>query len=427
MKIKLLLIVPVFIISFFQVALGQNDSLINEPPQILTTDLTRIQVVESPKLSVIFVVVDSDLITDITINDEPVAIESGKSVVVKKDFSFEPGKTLIKIIATDESGNSREKSYLVGYAIEKTEVTKSADQKDKPAITWNAQGSFAYEIDDNPSNDLSLPISVGDLEIKGVIPDSEQTDSRTVINGTLSMSLGSYAGFFGISRTAYSKSENEYLGSMATFIGGVYTRPLDDTKKLMVNAMILDINVGGEDFGQNITLAPSIGFDSEDKEGAYKHILGLDYTTKSFANSDLSSGSQLLLKWVYDSTDAEKQDNYHRTFAYGMDNNGTDESEVTFFSFDYDWKNKWKSGFKWDLGMGFQHRTYKNDVPLSTETPLGTNRVDLPLRFSTGMGMEFTVDRIEMDLMYNYKYTFNLSNKSPYVRSIHGLTLTGAF
>jgi len=29
--------------------------------------------------------------------------------------------------------------------------------------------------------------------------------------------------------------------------------------------------------------------------------------------------------------------------------------------------------------------------------------------------------------MYNYDYVFNLSNKTPYVREIHGLYLSGNF
>jgi len=401
----------------------RGDTTENPAPQILTTDLTRKQIVTTETRSVSFVIVDDDIIRDISINGKSVTFIPAKSVVVNRKFIFKPGKTVIKIVAIDEFGNQREKEYLVGFGL-KDGAQLAPEEKKTPEIFWKAIVSASLESDDNPSNDLSLPISIGDLEITGVIPDDEQPDNRTNLKGTLVVGLGKLSGFFGATRTTYNKSENEYLNSQAIYFGAGYSMPFRADDKIVLNVIVLDINVGGENYSQSLGFSPGLQIESKDDEGSYKHLLAFDYTSKNFAASGVGSGSQMVLRWVYDSLDAEKLDNYHRTFAYGTNDNGTDASKATFLNFDYDWRNRWQSGLKWDLGMGFQHKTYENESPLSSDTPLGSKRVDMPIRFSTGMGWQINND---WNVMYNYKYTFNLSNKSPYVRNIHGLTLNGAF
>jgi len=403
---------------------AQDGDSAGAAPQILTSDLTVKQLLDEATKTVSFVFIDDDPIHEISINDEAVSFIPGKTVVVNKRFVFKPGKTLIKVVAVDEAGNRREKSYLVGYAIEEGEQAMTEEQEKEGGLFWQVSFSAALENDDNPSNDLSLPISIGDLEITGVIPDTEQPDQRRVLNGTLVVGVSRFTAFGGASQTTYGKSENEYLNSLAVYFGGGYAQPLSARTKFLLNLIWLDVNVGGEDYSQNMTLSPGLQIVSQDDEGSYKHLIGIDYSTKDFADPDIAAGSQVLLKWVYDSLDADKLDNYHRTFAYGTNDNGTELSKCTYLTFDYDWQNRWESGFKWDLGFGFQHRTYQNEVPLSSETGLGTTRVDLPLRVSTGIGWHFSQS---WNLMYDYRYTFNLSNKSPYVRTIHGLTLNGAF
>ncbi len=426
LKIRLLLPILLFLTLIIQPAIGfgqTEEATENQAPQILTTDLTRKQIVKTKTKSVSFVVIDDDDIRQIFINNEPVDFLPAKSIVINRKFVFKPGKTVIKVVAIDEFGNQREKEYLVGFGM-KDGAELAPEEKKKPKMFWKVVFSGSLENDDNPSNDLSLPISVGDLEITGVIPDSEQPDNRTNLKGTLIWGHGNLSAFFGGTQTTYSKTENEYLNSQAIYLGAGYGLPISSRVKLMLNFIVIDINVGGENYSQNMGFSPGLQFKSKDEEGSYKNLLGIDYATKDFASSDVDSGSQMVLKWVYDSLDAEKLDRYHRTFAYGTNDNGTEASESTFFTFDYDWYNRWKSGFKWDLGMGIQHKTFENEVPLSSETPLGSKRVDMPIRFSTGMGWHFNAD---WNAMYNYKYTFNLSNKSPYVRSIHGLTVNGAF
>ena len=63
-------------------------------------------------------------------------------------------------------------------------------------------------------------------------------------------------------------------------------------------------------------------------------------------------------------------------------------------------------------------------VPLSTDTPLGTTRVDNLLRISIGPGWQFTSS---WSAVLGYRYLTNLSNKQPYVRQIYGLIVEGAF
>lgn len=421
----LLPVLSLLVLLIFPAIGGAQDteSTGNEAPQILTADLARKQVLKTETKSVSFVILDEDNIRQVFINNEPVDIFPARSIVINRKFVFKPGKTVIKVVAIDEFGNQREKEFLVGYGLEDGEQLEDEKKKEK-GLFWKVVFGASYENDDNPSNDLSLPVSIGDLEITGVIPDSEQPDTRTNLKGTLILGFGNLSAFFGGTKTTYSKSENDYLNSQAIYFGAGYGFSLSESKKLLLNLIVMDINVGGEDFSQSIGFSPGLQFKSNDKEGSYKHLLGIDYTTKDFASSDVDSGSQAVLKWVYDSLDAEMLDRYHRTFAYGMNDNGTDESKASFFTFDYDWYNRWESGFKWDLGMGMQYKTYENEAPLSSDTALGSKRVDMPIRISTGMGWHFNDD---WNAMYNYKYTFNLSNKSPYVRTIHGLTVNGAF
>ena len=132
----------------------------------------------------------------------------------------------------------------------------------------------------------------------------------------------------------------------------------------------------------------------------------------------------MVWKWEYNSLDAEKLDNFRSLIAYGSGNDGTDISKNTYYGLDLDWENRWESGFKWDLGFGIKHINYENEAPLSSETGLGSVRVDLPFRFSNAFGLQFTDNWYAK---YTYDYTLNLSNKNIYVRTIQGISVAGAF
>lgn len=50
--------------------------------------------------------------------------------------------------------------------------------------------------------------------------------------------------------------------------------------------------------------------------------------------------------------------------------------------------------------------------------------MDVPTRLSTAIGWEF---RPQLRVVGRYRYNFNLSNKSPYVRQIVGVGVEGTF
>jgi hypothetical protein len=402
--------------------LAQDDVDPNAAPQILTSDLIRKQVVYEPTQTVSFVFVDDDIIERIEINGEAQEFESASTIAITKKYTFQAGRTVITVIAADEKGNERTKQFLVGYNLK--DDKQFSEEKAEPEIKWMVNVKASYEDDDNPTQDLSTPVKLGDLEISGVIPDEEQPDTRITLGATAVVIVDTMYAFAGVEQTNYSKSENDFLNSRALFLGAGLSMAMSDDSAFVMSYMLLDINVGGEDFSQNHVFSPGLLFESKDSDGSYKDLIAIDYTIKDFADSQFENGSEIVLKWTYESFDPEKQDKYYRIFAYGTVNDGTEISEYTFWQMDFDWFNKWDSGLLFDIGTGFQYRTYENDIPLSEDTPLGTKRVDIPFRFSAGLGWAFND---QWKAMYNHKYETNLSNKVPYVRNIHGLTVNGQF
>ncbi|MCP4756585.1 MAG: FecR domain-containing protein [Proteobacteria bacterium] len=395
-------------------------------PQIMTSDLARSQLLKEPTRVVTFVVVDDDFIEQVVINGEPQEFESDTTVVVTRKFRFKPGKTLIKVEAVDIEGNKREKTFLVGYGLGADGALEAEEGKEKESkFFWMVQVALSYETDDNPTNDLSLPIKVEGMDDNmGVVDDNEQTDTRQVVNGTFVIGLGNLSGFLGGVTTTYTKEENEDLNSKAMFGGVAYNLAFSESTSLLLNYLLLDVDIGGSDFSQNQTVTPGFQFTSKDEDGTSRHFLGFELVLKDFADEEKPDGSQNTIKWEYYNLDAEKLDSFRSVIAFGNNTDGTDESESTYAKFGFDWKNTWEIGFKWDLGFGFQYHKFENQLPLTFDTPLGETRADVPLRLSTGMGWEFTK---KWSAMYNYEYVVNVSNKELYVRSIHGLTVSGAF
>ena len=420
MKLKILTASMTLLFMLVTAAIAQNNDL---APQILTSDLVRTQVVEDSTKEVSFVIVDSDNITDVTINGESQVIDPDTTVVIDKTFSFKTGNNLITVVAIDEKGNKREKSFLVGFQVSGDQKI-SAPQEEKSKFTWKVQLGVNYEIDDNPTLDFSSPIEVEGLDIQGVVPDDEQADNRQTLKATVMIGWGNIKGIVGVNQTSYSKAENDFLNSLAVYFGAGYRLVLNDTKSLLFNFLIMDINVGSGDYSQNQVISPALESSYKDEEGFYRHLFGIDYSTKDFADPDLANGSQMVLKWEYNSLDAERLDNFRSLFAYGSGDEGSEETKNSYYSMDFDWQNRWQSGFKWDLGFGLKQHSYENEPPLSSDTQFGSKRVDLPIRFSNAFGLQFTDDWY---VRYTYDYTFNLSNKNIYVRSIQGLSAVGAF
>jgi hypothetical protein len=305
-----------------------------------------------------------------------------------------------------------------GVPIEATEAEKAKEEKLKFGFAFDVR----YEVDDNPTQDLSLPISVSDIgELEGVVDDSEQEDNRTVVKGLVTANRGKLSGYAGFVDTSYDKAINKLLNSQVIFLGG--NLKFGGSSQYLLGASWSDVNLGGADYATQLTVSPAYESRGSDEDGTNRKLYGLDVTSKSFADSARENGTELGLKRAYSSLDKAKQDSYKSLFAIGTRTEGTLESEFNYFRSDFDWVNKWDSGVKWDIGFGYQYRDYSNDKDILTDELFGSTRVDNVFHFTTGVGLEFW----KMTAMFNYRYVFDLSNDSPYVRQIYGLSLQGAF
>lgn len=423
MKTKIAVIIFLLMMSFYSTAYSEEQEISkNDPPQILTSDLALKQMIEDPVKVVSFVIVDSDNIIEVTINGEKQEFMPAPVVEITKKFRFNPGRTLIEVVATDEAGNMRGKTFLVGLG---EGIKLGLEEEKKPArFSWKADVGFNYESDSNPTLDISTPIEIGGLDLEGVVLDSEQTDIRTTGNVLFSGGYGNLFGYLGYAVSKYSKKDNELLNSEVVFTGIGYYIPFSKTSNILLNGQFIDINVGEADYSQNGTLSTGVEFKKDNEKGIRKHLFAIDYTHKDFAAKERGTGSQGEFKYKFNSLDAEKLDDFQFKFVAGSGDDGFKVTENTFVETDFDWFNKWEMGLKFDIGFGMAYRNYKNDIPLTTQTFLGATRVDAPLRFSTGLGWEFPFN---LELMYNFEYTFNLSNDTPYVRIIHGLFLSYEF
>lgn len=418
---KIVLLMALFCLGFTAQLLAQDGG--GDAPQILTTDLASEMEAQSEQITVNFVIVDSDQVTKVTIDGEPQTFDPGDTVLITKEFRFTKGIRVITVVAEDEEGNIKEKTFRVAFGVPLSGEGEKKKEDDK--LTYKVALELKYEVDDNPTNDLSLPMEVGSLgSVQGVVNDSEQPDNKTSLNVILSGSYGATSGYFGYLTSSYDKAENVNLGTNIMLLGALHKFAGAGKPGFQLGYTLMDINVGGNDYSLNQTLAPGFEFQSVDEDGSYKKVLGFDLIMKSFSEGDRDAVTQYTLKYTNNFKDKDKLDSSKGVTALGTSSEGTIESENTFFSYDADWINKWDSGYRLDAGFGFQYRTYPNDAEILTDEILGTTRVDVPLRFSMGTGWHFTKD---ISAMLNYKYLFNLSNDSPYVRTVYGLTVKGSF
>ncbi|MDH5752716.1 MAG: hypothetical protein OEZ59_09905 [Deltaproteobacteria bacterium] len=385
-----------------------------DAPQILTSDLSREMTAEAEVLTVNFVFIDSDSIVRVVINGQEEQITPGDTVMVSREFRFTEDKTLVTVTATDSEGNTHEKSYLVyrpGLEVEK-----------KLDINFFLSYSMRYENDSNPVMDLSLPfgLQVGE-EITGAVDDAEQADVRNIFEVITGAVGENWNAFLGQSATFYVKPENSPIESRVNFLGGGYRFG----SIAAVNVTMLDLNVGGYDYAFNTKIAPEFRLSSKDDEGSTStHRFILDFTSKDFASDNQVDGTQTGLTWRYRGVDPEKQDIFISDIAFGDSTEGVEKTDYSYFKTRLDWYNRWDSGIKFDIGFGIEHRNYPNDLPLSTETPLGAKRVDMPGRISFGLGYQY---KTVISVMWEYTHLFNISNKAPYERILMGFVVKGSF
>ena len=433
LNFRLLLFVPLLTVLLLNTAFAQenqekgNDPALNQPPRIFSPDLIRKQEIPDSEQVYSFIFLDTDTIVKITINNEEQSFSPGKTVVITRKFEFDQGKSLIRVVAVDEKGNRSQRSFLIGYGEkERQYVSTSADATDDAArpYHWKADVSLGFEMDSNPTNDMSSAME----PIYGVVPEDNQADTRLVLNGTASTEYGDYNAVGGISAIRYSKSENDFLNTLLMYGGLGYKSYLSNGRSWMLDAMLTDINMGGYDYALVQTVSPGMEFRSRGKRGEYRSlILGLDLIYKDFAIKSRTDGLQGTLKYDFRSLDESKHHLFHHLLALGTSTEGNKPSEYSFLRLDFDWKNTWDSGLRWDFSFGVQHRTFASDTALSPDTKLvavGSKHIDIPFRLEMGIGWKFS-ERLKM--MFNTRYVFNMSNDVSYERLINGLTVSAVF
>lgn len=428
MNFRLLLFVPLLIVLLLNSVFAEEGSqekedgpAKNQPPQILSPDLIRKQEVVNSEQVFSFIFIDSDMINRITINNEEQVFSPAKRVVIIRKFSFNQGKSLIRVVAEDENGNSSERSFLIGYG--EKELKYIADT-DGDNFKWQADVSLGFELDENPTNDMSSAIE----PLYGVVIEDNQADTRLRLDGVIGAEYDGFSVLGGLSMTRYSKGENDFLNSQLMFAGFGYQGMLANGRSWVLDAMLTDINVGEYDYAFVQTLSPGLKFRSRGKRGEFRLLtLGLDVISKDFAIISRTDGVQGTLKYDFRSLDLTKKHLFHHLLAIGTSTEGTKQSEYTFTRFDFDWKNTWDYGLRWDFGLGMQHRTFANDTALSSDTKLvalGSKHIDLPFRVEMGIGWKFSES---LKTMFNTKYVFNLSNDVSYKRLINGITVRAIF
>lgn len=379
------------------------------PPQILTSDLPNKLQAQSEAVDVTWVFVDTDTITEVKINGEVQPITPADTVVVNKTIAVDRDQVAVVVEATDEAGNTRTKSYLIyrpGY--------------DPEAARYFVVVEARYEVDDNPSNDLSSPVSLSGVDVQGVVPDDEQEDMRMGLNATVGANWKNWNALGGVSLVRYGKSENARLESDIFYVGGGYT--MDNG--LFLKYLFADINLGEFDYAQEHTVTPGYQTQAIDEDGTTRHRFAVDLKLRQFARSEQDDITTQRAAWTYFNLDPEGLDSFRSVVSLGSSGEGFDESEYTFVAGNFDWKNRWDSGLLFNIGFGLEYRDYANDEPLSKDTPLGDTRVDTLWRFSAAPGWRFS-DSIST--LFNYRYVTDISNKAPYVRQVYGLVVRGVF
>ena len=388
------------------------------PPEILSSDLTLKTQLESDTLEITFVVVDADKVAEVTIDGEPQQFQPDDTVVITINRVFTQDVTKITVVAKDEKGNSKTVTYTVYLpGVDPEKLTEA-----KTGLSWFVSYDVRFEIDTNPSNDLSSPVAIEGIDLVGVVPDDQQTDNRTNITVFGGINLGDWSFYGGLTRIGYAKDDfAKRYDVEINMLGAAYRTPKGGFE---ASYLFSDINLGTGDYALTHTISPGWRKISSDEEGRHQTLYRADVVIKDFASSTQEDTTVFGLIWEYKFQDKEQQDAYRRKTVLGTASEGIEDSEFTYLGMDLDWFWKYDSGLLWDLGLGVQYRKYKNDEPLSTETVLGDTRVDLPMRISTALGWQFSST---LKLMANYRYLFNLSNKTPYVRQIYGVSLIGSF
>src|SRR5690349_19001107 len=211
--------------------MAQEDS----GPQILTSDLALENEVTSDSLTVNFVILSDAPVTEVTINGEKQQITAGDTVSISKQLSFTKARNLITISATDKNGKTRERVYAV------TLKGAAAPAEHEAKLAYFASVKASYEIDGNPTNDLSTPIAIQGVDIKGVVKDSEQPDTRITLQATGGLTYGKWTAFVGGLSQTYGKSDNDGLNTQIVYFGGSGRWNLGGTRDFVLTYVFTDL------------------------------------------------------------------------------------------------------------------------------------------------------------------------------------------
>ena len=384
-----------------------------DPPQILTTDLAQLQDVQSPRLTVTFVILGSSPLRRVTIDSKPEAFEPGDTLRITKEFEFTTRRTIVTVRAEDSEGQAREHNYVVNYAAAPI------------ARSWSVHGNadLRYELDDNPTNDAGLPFETPSYNPKGVIPDSRRPDIRQTAAGNLIATYGGFSIFAGGLLLQYEKAVNEGLSASLAYGGMGYRFRLGETSDFVLNYLFADLGIGKADYAQLHTLSGAFEFRSQDSTYIRRHLVGVDATAKDFVAKTQTDGAVGVLKWDYLRLNPVTLSTFGALFQGGDATEGDKLTDYNFVSGDWDWHIRWEVGFRWDLGCGLQVREYANDKQPATGQ-LGPERLDNLVRASTGLGWQWNP---QWSAMLNYRHLTDVSNKAPYYRNLYGLTVLGGF
>jgi hypothetical protein len=371
-------------------------------------------VAKSSPLTVNFAIVSSAPIRSIAIDGVEQTFTKADTVLLSKTFDLKTERTVITVKVVDEKGRQGLRSYAVRLP--------GAPSERKFALSVAVEGRL--EVDDNPTQDLSLPFPVSGFNASGVVKDSQQADTRVTLKAAVAASDGRWTAFGGAQQQAYGKASNEGLNTQVIYLGGSGRFNIAGTRDFLITYLYADVNVGTGDYEVLQTVTPALESRSEDSAGFYRHTYSLDYTMKDFASGTQTDGGQAALRWNYLRQNAAKLNSFETTVAAGNSTEGVKELDYTFGSGDFDWKYRWERGARFEWGLGYQYRSYANDTHPLTKELLGSTRVDNLFRASLGGGWQFNP---KWSAMAGYQYVANISNKAPYVRSIYGVTVNGAF
>ncbi|MDH4246424.1 MAG: hypothetical protein OEW39_01245 [Deltaproteobacteria bacterium] len=393
----------------------------NDPPQILTADLTREMTAVSESQVVSFVFIDTEPIVKILINGEAQQFEPADTVLLEQTFTFDQPKTLVEVIATDASGNTHRKTYLV-Y---KPGTTRETEGYIRTFVTFRTR----FEADSNPIFDLSFPFSqiyTYPVQAPDAVPDKEQKDIRSSVEMLGGGTYDNYTMYGGLRSILYRKPKNQGLESNVYFIGGSYQFVFERSffNALSLEYMLMDINLAGYDYSRNNALSAVLIKARKDKKGSAQHKFALDLQHKDFSRPSQTDGMTPGMRWIFNSNDPEQMDRYTSELAVGTSSEGYDLTDYKYITSTFDWNLRWENNVKLETGFGVGFRDYPNEKPLAAQTFLGKKRRDMPGQFNIRTGYLF-LKKITALLSYSYEYSF--SNKNPYKRSLYGVIVQGTF